>query len=61
MTLYCVLLINRFQCPPSDPTEPSLHEMGHFIIPISFEVSMLQFFLQSNAIEARLRTLHKNQ
>lgn len=43
------------------PTEPSLHEMGHFIIPISLEVSMLQFFLQSNAIEARLRTLHKNQ
>lgn len=48
-------------CLPSDPTEPRLHEMGHFIIPISLDVSMLQFFLQSNAMEARLRTLHKNQ
>lgn len=48
-------------CPHSDRTEPALHEMGHFIIPISVEVSVLQFFLQTNAIEARMRTLHKNQ
>lgn len=45
----------------NDPTEPSLHEMGHFIIPIGFELSRLQFFLKSNAIEARRRTQHRNQ
>lgn len=59
--LACSFDQSYLMCLPSDPTEPSLHEMGHFIIPISFELSMLQFFLKSNAVEARRRTQHRNQ
>lgn len=45
----------------SDTTKPSLHEMGHFIIPTNYELSRLQVFLQRNATEARLRTQRKKQ
>ncbi|XP_067367145.1 T-cell activation inhibitor, mitochondrial [Channa argus] len=45
----------------SDRCDPSLHEMGHFIIPINCDHPKLQVFLQSNAIEARRRTQRKNQ
>ncbi|KAK2815420.1 hypothetical protein Q5P01_025887 [Channa striata] len=45
----------------TDRCEPSLHEMGHFIIPISCDPPKLQVFLQSNALEARQRIQRKNQ
>lgn len=48
-------------CLDSDTTKPSLHEMGHFIIPTNYELSKLQVFLQSHATEARLRTQRKKQ
>lgn len=45
----------------NDRSNPSLHEMGHFIIPTKCDSPKLQVFLQSHALEARQRTQHKNQ
>ncbi|XP_074510579.1 T-cell activation inhibitor, mitochondrial [Sebastes fasciatus] len=45
----------------NDRSNPSLHEMGHFIIPTSCDPPKLQVFLQSQAPEARQRTQRKNQ
>ncbi|KAM4735127.1 T-cell activation inhibitor, mitochondrial isoform 1-T2 [Anableps anableps] len=45
----------------NDRSTPSLHEMGHFIIPISCDPPKLQVFLQSHAPEARARSLQRNQ
>lgn len=45
----------------NDRTNPSLHEMGYFIIPSNCDPPKLQVFLQSHAPEARHRTLRKNQ
>ncbi|XP_041708989.2 T-cell activation inhibitor, mitochondrial-like isoform X1 [Coregonus clupeaformis] len=45
----------------SDHSSPSLHEMGHFVIPATCEPSRLQVFLQSMAWEARQRMKHRNQ
>ncbi|KAM3614347.1 uncharacterized protein V6R79_013067 [Siganus canaliculatus] len=45
----------------NDRTKPSLHEMGHFIIPTNCHPHTLQAFLQSHAPEARRRTQHKHQ
>ncbi|KAJ8004856.1 hypothetical protein DPEC_G00140650 [Dallia pectoralis] len=45
----------------SDRSSPSLHEMGHFIIPPTCEPSLLQAFLQNRAHEARQRISHRNQ
>ncbi|XP_072251115.1 T-cell activation inhibitor, mitochondrial isoform X2 [Leuresthes tenuis] len=45
----------------NDRSTPSLHEMGHFIIPTSCDPPKLQVFLQSHAPEARHRTLHRKQ
>ncbi|KAM8869014.1 T-cell activation inhibitor, mitochondrial isoform 1-T2 [Spinachia spinachia] len=45
----------------NDCSKPSLHEMGHFIIPTSSDPPKLQVFLQSHAPEARQRTLRKKQ
>ncbi|XP_078028138.1 T-cell activation inhibitor, mitochondrial isoform X3 [Epinephelus lanceolatus] len=45
----------------NDRSNPSLHEMGHFIIPTICDPPKLQVFLQSHAPEARKRTHHKNQ
>ncbi|XP_039978824.1 T-cell activation inhibitor, mitochondrial-like, partial [Xiphias gladius] len=44
----------------NDRSNPSLHEMGHFIIPTNCDPPKLQVFLQSHAPEARRRTQHKN-
>ncbi|XP_040900767.1 T-cell activation inhibitor, mitochondrial isoform X1 [Toxotes jaculatrix] len=45
----------------NDRSNPSLHEMGHFIIPTNCDPPKLQVFLQSHAPEARQRTQRKNQ
>ncbi|XP_030638118.1 T-cell activation inhibitor, mitochondrial [Chanos chanos] len=45
----------------NDRSSPSLHEMGHFIIPVSCDPTLLQNFLQSHAQEARKRMRHKVQ
>ncbi|XP_055769339.1 T-cell activation inhibitor, mitochondrial-like isoform X2 [Salvelinus fontinalis] len=45
----------------NDRSSPSLHEMGHFVIPATCEPSRLQTFLQSMAWEARQRIKHRNQ
>lgn len=45
----------------NERSTPSLHEMGHFIIPISCDPPRLQVFLQSHAPEARRLTLQRNQ
>ncbi|KAG7235497.1 hypothetical protein INR49_002633 [Caranx melampygus] len=45
----------------NDRSNPSLHEMGHFIIPTNCDPPKLQVFLQSHAPEARERTHHRNQ
>ncbi|TMS10890.1 T-cell activation inhibitor, mitochondrial [Larimichthys crocea] len=45
----------------NDRTSPSLHEMGHFIIPTNCDFPKLQVFLQSHAHEARQRTERKKQ
>ncbi|XP_059195725.1 T-cell activation inhibitor, mitochondrial [Centropristis striata] len=45
----------------NDRSNPSLHQMGHFIIPTNCDPPKLQVFLQSHAPEARLRTQRKNQ
>ncbi|XP_075320860.1 T-cell activation inhibitor, mitochondrial isoform X2 [Odontesthes bonariensis] len=45
----------------NDRSTPSLHEMGHFIIPTSCDPPKLQVFLQSHAPEARHRTLRRKQ
>ncbi|KAM6968344.1 T-cell activation inhibitor, mitochondrial [Aplochiton taeniatus] len=42
-------------------SSPSLHEMGHFSIPTSCELTKLQTFLQNQAREARQRIKHKTQ
>ncbi|XP_047455223.1 T-cell activation inhibitor, mitochondrial isoform X2 [Mugil cephalus] len=42
-------------------SKPSLHEMGHFIIPTNCDPPKLQIFLQNHASEARHRTQCKNQ
>ncbi|XP_028326799.1 T-cell activation inhibitor, mitochondrial isoform X2 [Gouania willdenowi] len=44
-----------------DRSSPSLHEMGHFIIPTNCELSKLQTILQNHAEEARRRTHHNKQ
>uniref|UniRef100_A0A3Q4G3T8 T cell activation inhibitor, mitochondrial n=1 Tax=Neolamprologus brichardi TaxID=32507 RepID=A0A3Q4G3T8_NEOBR len=43
-----------------DRSSPSLHEMGHFIIPIKCDLPALQVFLQNHAPEARRRIQRKN-
>lgn len=45
----------------NDRSNPSLHKMGHFIIPTNCDPPKLQVFLQSHATEARQRTKRKNQ
>ncbi|KAL0985296.1 hypothetical protein UPYG_G00155150 [Umbra pygmaea] len=45
----------------SDRSSPTLHEMGHFIIPPACEPRLLQAFLQSSANEARQRIRHRNK
>ncbi|KAA8591984.1 hypothetical protein FQN60_017358, partial [Etheostoma spectabile] len=45
----------------NDCSYPSLHEMGHFIIPTNCDPPKLQVFLQSQAREARQRTQRKSQ
>ncbi|KAL3060735.1 hypothetical protein OYC64_015142 [Pagothenia borchgrevinki] len=45
----------------NDRTNPSLHEMGYFIIPTTCDPPKLQVFLQSHAPEARQRTQRRNQ
>ncbi|XP_034729831.1 T-cell activation inhibitor, mitochondrial [Etheostoma cragini] len=45
----------------NDCSNPSLHEMGHFIIPTNCDPPKLQVFLQSQAQEARQRTQRKSQ
>uniref|UniRef100_A0A3Q4FYC8 T cell activation inhibitor, mitochondrial n=1 Tax=Neolamprologus brichardi TaxID=32507 RepID=A0A3Q4FYC8_NEOBR len=45
----------------NDRSSPSLHEMGHFIIPIKCDLPALQVFLQNHAPEARRRIQRKNQ
>uniref|UniRef100_UPI0037E7EC87 T-cell activation inhibitor, mitochondrial n=1 Tax=Semicossyphus pulcher TaxID=241346 RepID=UPI0037E7EC87 len=45
----------------NDRSSPSLHEMGHFIIPTSCDPPKLQVFLQSQAPEARQRTQRRKQ
>ncbi|KAM4633006.1 T-cell activation inhibitor, mitochondrial isoform 1-T4 [Polymixia lowei] len=45
----------------NDRSTPSLHEMGHFIIPTNCDPPQLQLFLQSHAVEARERIKRKNQ
>ncbi|XP_015254584.1 PREDICTED: T-cell activation inhibitor, mitochondrial [Cyprinodon variegatus] len=45
----------------NDRSAPSLHEMGHFIIPTSCDPRKLQLFLQRHASEARSRALHRNR
>uniref|UniRef100_A0A669D513 T cell activation inhibitor, mitochondrial n=1 Tax=Oreochromis niloticus TaxID=8128 RepID=A0A669D513_ORENI len=45
----------------NDRSNPSLHEMGHFIIPIKCDLPTLQVFLQNHAPEARRRIQRKNQ
>ncbi|XP_017286660.1 T-cell activation inhibitor, mitochondrial [Kryptolebias marmoratus] len=44
-----------------DRSTPSLHEMGHFIIPTRCDPPKLQVFLQNHASEARQRILRRNQ
>ncbi|XP_062321080.1 T-cell activation inhibitor, mitochondrial [Osmerus eperlanus] len=45
----------------SGRSSPSLHELGHFIIPATCEPVLLQNFLQNQAREARRRIKLKNQ
>ncbi|XP_017333597.2 T-cell activation inhibitor, mitochondrial isoform X1 [Ictalurus punctatus] len=45
----------------NDRSSPSLHEMGHFIVPTMYDPVYLQNFLQSNAQEAHRRLQHKLQ
>ncbi|XP_076004608.1 T-cell activation inhibitor, mitochondrial [Genypterus blacodes] len=45
----------------NDQSALSLHEMGHFIIPVNCDPPKLQFFLQSHALEARQLIQSKNQ
>ncbi|KAK5862798.1 hypothetical protein PBY51_018158 [Eleginops maclovinus] len=45
----------------NDRTNPSLHEMGYFIIPTTCDPPKLQVYLQSHAPEARQRTQRRNQ
>ncbi|XP_055083957.1 T-cell activation inhibitor, mitochondrial [Periophthalmus magnuspinnatus] len=40
---------------------PSLHELGHFLIPVTSDPAKLPSFLQSHAPEARRRTQHHLQ
>ncbi|XP_020511825.1 T-cell activation inhibitor, mitochondrial [Labrus bergylta] len=45
----------------NDRSKPSLHEMGHFLIPTNCDPPKLQVFLQSHAPEARQRTQRRKQ
>lgn len=45
----------------NDRSVPSLHEMGHFLIPTNCDPHKLQAFLQSHAHEARQRTNTRKQ
>ncbi|KAF6738560.1 T-cell activation inhibitor, mitochondrial [Oryzias melastigma] len=45
----------------NDRSTPSLHQMGHFIIPSTCDPTHLQHFLQSHAPEARHLTLQTNR
>ncbi|KAM8735246.1 T-cell activation inhibitor, mitochondrial isoform 1-T1 [Acanthopagrus schlegelii] len=45
----------------NDRSNPSLHELGHFIIPTNCDPPKLLVFLQSHASEARQRTQRKIQ
>ncbi|XP_026888266.2 T-cell activation inhibitor, mitochondrial isoform X1 [Electrophorus electricus] len=45
----------------NDRSTPTLHAMGHFIVPTICDLAQLQSFLQSHAAEARARCLHKDQ
>ncbi|RVE62232.1 hypothetical protein OJAV_G00154970 [Oryzias javanicus] len=45
----------------NDRSTPSLHQMGHFIIPSTCDPTHLQHFLQSHAPEARRLTLQTNR
>lgn len=45
----------------NDRSNPSLHEMGHFLIPTTCDPPKLQVFLQSHASEARQRTQRRRQ
>ncbi|XP_069573346.1 T-cell activation inhibitor, mitochondrial isoform X1 [Brachyistius frenatus] len=45
----------------NDRSNPSLHEMGHFIIPTNCDPPKLQVFLQSHAPEARQRAQRRKQ
>ncbi|XP_008301833.1 T-cell activation inhibitor, mitochondrial isoform X2 [Stegastes partitus] len=45
----------------NDRSKPSLHEMGHFIIPTNCDPPKLQAFLQNYAPEARQRIQRKKQ
>ncbi|XP_022062587.1 T-cell activation inhibitor, mitochondrial isoform X1 [Acanthochromis polyacanthus] len=45
----------------NDRSRPTLHEMGHFIIPTNCDPPQLQTFLQNHALEARQRIQRKNQ
>lgn len=65
MTHCCVLQLSKTSfvvcVHHSDRSNPSLHKMGHFIIPTNCDPPKLQVFLQSHATEARQRTKRKNQ
>ncbi|KAG7268704.1 hypothetical protein CRUP_021387 [Coryphaenoides rupestris] len=45
----------------NDRSTPSLHEMGHFILPTNCDPPRLQAFLQSHALEARQLSQRKQQ
>lgn len=55
LELRCDFCVNR-----SDHSNPSLHEMGYFSIPINYDPSMLQVFLQSHADEAKHHIYRQN-
>lgn len=60
-SLCCHFLYSLFCGCHSDRSTPSLHEMGHFIIPTMCDPVQLQNFLQSHAQEARRRIQRKDQ
>ncbi|XP_076844644.1 T-cell activation inhibitor, mitochondrial [Brachyhypopomus gauderio] len=45
----------------NDRSTPSLHAIGHFIVPTVCDPAQLQIFLQSHAPEARARSLLRDQ
>lgn len=54
--MFSDLNLRRAFLPLSSHSHPSLHDMGHFIIPPGFGPPKLQLFLQRHAHEARERT-----